>query len=174
MGQTDKAPKKRKARRVKPDNGKDKRRRSMSLEHREKISKAKRENAKKKEAELLEKARLDREFEKETGRKYAGDYLESVFKYTGVKALVDYLVDDCGCQDRKVALNNLHEDLSNRFNSKEGLKAIYDAYQGIFGEKIGPKVRMSQCAPCHKRKIKKMRNWFTRKKIELDFKNGEE
>jgi len=41
-----------------------------------------------------------------------GDLLETIFKYTGIKWIVEKLTnflgyESCGCEDRKKALNNL-------------------------------------------------------------------
>ena len=152
--------KKRPAKRV------DGRSRKRTVAEREAISAKARERYRLKEEALLEEFKKDAEIQEKHGRRYAGDYLESLFKYTGVKALVDVLVDDCGCEDRKLALNSFHEDLSQRYNKKAVLDAIYNAYEGVFGEKVIPKVRKSQCAPCHKKKIKKLRHFFMRKKME--------
>jgi len=48
-----------------------------------------------------------------------GDLLETIFKYTGIKWLVEkvthyYGIEDCGCEDRKEALNNI------KINRKDG------------------------------------------------------
>jgi hypothetical protein len=34
-----------------------------------------------------------------------GDTIEKITKATGIKKLVDLLVDDCGCDDKKEMLN---------------------------------------------------------------------
>lgn len=144
----------------------DKRNKPKTIAQREAISAAARARSNEELARLEAEAAKATAFEKEHGRKFAGDYLEDLFKVTGVKALVDMLTDDCGCEDRKLALNSFHEDLSQRFNKSEKLNIIYDAYEGIFGDKVAPKNRKSQCAPCHKKKMKKIRHWFMRKKME--------
>jgi hypothetical protein len=48
-----------------------------------------------------------------------GDLLETIFKYTGIKWLVEKVtgligIEDCGCEDRKEALNNI------KINRKDG------------------------------------------------------
>ena len=48
-----------------------------------------------------------------------GDALEIIFKYTGIKWLVKKVtglmgMEDCGCEDRKKALNNI------KINRKDG------------------------------------------------------
>ena len=44
-----------------------------------------------------------------------GDLLETIFKYTGIKWLVKKVteavgIEDCGCEDRKQALNKIKID----------------------------------------------------------------
>jgi hypothetical protein len=44
-----------------------------------------------------------------------GDLLETIFKYTGIKWLVKTVteavgIEDCGCEDRKQALNKIKID----------------------------------------------------------------
>lgn len=51
-----------------------------------------------------------------------GDLLETIFKYTGIKWLVETIsdllgIEDCGCEDRKKALNKLK---INRKNGSTG------------------------------------------------------
>jgi hypothetical protein len=47
-----------------------------------------------------------------------GDLLETIFKYTGIKWLVEKVtgligIEDCGCEDRKEALNNIKINRKN-------------------------------------------------------------
>lgn len=51
-----------------------------------------------------------------------GDLLEMIFKYTGVKWLVEFIstqfgIEDCGCEQRKDALNRIK---INRKNGRRG------------------------------------------------------
>lgn len=142
--------------------------RRKSPQHKQRISKAKREKLKAEEEKALEEA--IKRAEQNADKRYAGDWLEDLFKMTGVKALVDALVEDCGCEDRKAAVNNFHESLATRYNKKRMWNVIYDAYEGMFGDKVTPKVRKSQCSSCHKSKLQKMRAFIAQKKMEYEFK----
>lgn len=47
-----------------------------------------------------------------------GDALETIFKYTGIKWLVEKVtslfgIEDCGCENRKEALNNIKINRKN-------------------------------------------------------------
>lgn len=74
----------------------------------------------------------------------------------GVGQAVDKLAElfqkDCGCSKRAKALDLFEEKV--KYNTKEKMNAIKEAYKQIFGEKI----KMGQCAPCNKRKIEKIIN----------------
>lgn len=84
-----------------------------------------------------------------------GDRLEKIFEKTGIKALVDMITDDCGCQDRKDALNKFHAKwLAGRGrNNHHHLNTIADAYEAVTGHKVSPKARRSQCPACWQRRI---------------------
>ena len=113
-----------------------------------------------KEYKALQKAKL-LEVEAEIVKpKRIGSQLAEIFKKTGVKSLVDALVEDCGCKDREEALNRFHEEALSQYNNSKMLNAIADAYDDIFGSKVSAKQRKSQCAPCHKRRIQKIRHFF--------------
>ena len=85
----------------------------------------------------------------------AGDALEKVFEKTGVKALVEMIVKDCKCEDRRDALNKFHAKwLAGRGrNNKNHLNTIADAYEAVTGDKLSKKARMSQCPACWQRRI---------------------
>ena len=87
-----------------------------------------------------------------------GDALEQVFEKTGVKALVNMIADDCGCEDRRDALNKFHEKwLAGRGrNNKNHLNIIADTYEAVTGHKVSPKARRSQCPACWQGRIKKI------------------
>ena len=47
-----------------------------------------------------------------------GDLLETIFKYTGIKWMVNQFtlfmeIEDCGCEDRKEALNKIKINRKN-------------------------------------------------------------
>ena len=103
---------------------------------------------------------------KTTKKKLAGDYIADFTEATGIKALVDALVEDCGCKDRQEALNSFHENALNSYNNSKMLNLISDTYTNLFGDKVGPKQRKSQCAPCHKNRIKRIRQWVMMEKAK--------
>ena len=84
-----------------------------------------------------------------------GDALEKVFEKTGVKALVDMISEDCGCEERKEALNKFHEQWLNKNgrNNKKYLNIIADTYEQVTGQKVSWQSRKSQCPSCWKGRI---------------------
>ena len=72
---------------------------------------------------------------------------------------------DCGCEDRKIALNDLHAGII--VNTKEGLNAIADLYSSITGHKIGIKERKSQCPSCWKARMATISKYLKEESIKI-------
>lgn len=105
-----------------------------------------------------------------------GDFAEKVFKYTGVKGVVEFLSgEDCGCDERKEKLNKLgkwftqtkvkcltQEEyiwLDEYFKEKKG--SVIQPYTQsmllrIFNRVFSQRRQMSTCSPCVKELVDKL------------------
>ena len=125
-----------------------------------------------------------------------GDYAEKIFKYTGVKAVVEFLAgEDCGCDERKERLNNvskwfrdtnvkcLTQDeytwLDEYFKDKKG-HVVHSKTQymlvKIFNRVFSQRRVMSTCSPCVKELVDKLEllyNNYTDETEETDTSTGD-
>jgi len=104
-----------------------------------------------------------------------GDAVEAITKATGIKAVVDALVDDCGCAARKESLNKLfpnrklndlpNEDydyLSKWFKAdkksvkpKEQLELV-----AIYNRVFNSKRKITNCGPCLAGVVRELKEIF--------------
>ncbi len=113
-----------------------------------------------------------------------GDFAEKVFKYTGVKAVVEFFAgEDCGCDARKEHLNSIGGAMGKWFkdtNAKcltqkeytwldeyfvrkrknrvdgEDQYALIEIYNRVFSQRIS----FSDCSPCVKDLADKMESYY--------------
>lgn len=108
-----------------------------------------------------------------------GDYVERATKATGIKSIVEWITDDCGCEERKEKLNRFGsklrdlfrtprvkfleqdeysylKDFKKRYNGRELEKADQIKLLKIHNRVFNTRKEISTCATCLKDLCNKM------------------
>ena len=142
------------------------------------------------------KIKKDKLKDREDKKLGLGDYAEKVFKYIGVKGVVEFFAgEDCGCDERKERLNKLgkwfaqtkvkcltqeeYTWLDEYFKEKKG-NVINPYTQSmllrIFNRVFTQRRNMSTCSPCVKELVDKLEllyNNYTDETEETDTSTGD-
>jgi hypothetical protein len=106
-----------------------------------------------------------------------GDTVEKITKATGIKAFVDLLSDDCGCEERKESLNKLFPYKKTNYFTEQDfnwLRGFFDAnykvvnpqqqkrlnkiYNHVFPPRSNKDlVKATNCTGCLKRRINELK-----------------